>query len=154
MACDGMELIIVSITCYQEDMAYFVCSIADGHDALVIPLLENIFLQWYQDRRDLPFQDVLEFQSGSDVVVFSLLEQPSLVFLGVNRNVVTIGSLRQLEEIKPIYATSRAAIDDIRFMFPEHRVGRARLNALTRIGDSENASIVTRDGWKRSVQAA
>ena len=123
-----------------------MCRVANGNDALEIPLSEDIFLQRHQDRRYLLIQELLEFQSRGDVVVLSPREQQLLVFFRVGGNVVAEDSLRQLKKVEPVDTTCRAAVDDIGFFLLEHRVRRAGLDALARLGDSEDASGVARDG--------
>lgn len=127
-----------------------MCRVADGDDALEIPLREDMFLQRHHDRRDPLVQELLEFQRRSDVVIFSLCEQRLLVSFGVSRNIIAIDSLRELEEIEPVDTTFGTTVDDIRVMLSEYRIRRAWLNALAWLGNSEDAAGVTRDGWNES----
>lgn len=102
--------------------AYLVCSITHGEDAVKVPLSEDVFLQRNQDRRDSLVQDFLELESWGDVVVFPLSQDPPLVFLGVGWDIVAVSSLRQLEEVEPVNATSGASIENVRLVLPENRV--------------------------------
>jgi hypothetical protein len=62
--------------------------VADGDDALVMPLPEYIFLQGNKNRGYLPVKKVSELQAGCDVIVLCLLEHLIMVLLGVLGDVV------------------------------------------------------------------
>jgi hypothetical protein len=128
------------------EVSYLVRRISNRDDALKVPLSEDVLLQRYQHRTDLVVQQILEFQSWSNVIVLSQRQQFPLVFFRVDWNVVAVGALDQLIEVEPIDTTFWATIDDIGFVLLEDRVRCTRLNALARTGDSKNAPIIARDG--------
>lgn len=76
--------------------------VTNGDYTLVIPLLEDILLQWHQDRRDLVVQDLLELQAWSNVVVLVLCENLPLVLIRIVGDFIAIGRFRELEKEEPV----------------------------------------------------
>lgn len=128
-----------------------MCRVANCHDALVVPLPENILLKRYEHRAYPLLKNFLELQSRRNVVILPLLEGPLFVFLSICRYIISVGSLWQLEEVEPVYATSGAAIQDIRLVLPKNRVGRSSLNAFAWVRDAENAAVIARHALKLTL---
>ena len=122
-----------------------MCRVANGDDAVEVPLLEDMFLQRYQDRSDFPIHHRPKLESRCHVVVCPLSEYSLLIVQCVLGNVVAMGTLGQLEKEEPIDAAFGATDDEVGGVFVEHRVEGARLDASARVGDSKDAPIVARD---------
>lgn len=81
-----------------------------------------------------------------------LFENPLEIFFGVGRDGVSISPLGKLEEEEPIDTAFWTANDKVRLVLSEDGVEGPRLDTLTRVRDSEDAPVVTRNAWKMVSQ--
>jgi hypothetical protein len=91
---------------------------------------------------------VPELQSRRDVVIRFGIKNLLFILLGEYWDIIAVGSLRQLEEVRPVYTAIGAATYEIRMMLPEYRSLRTGLDARARIRYPRNTPIITGGAYK------